>query len=87
MLARKTIFALLFAIFVLELSRNASNTIRYSNLVLVITGGAILTRFFAGYILKFPSVAFDTSCLSGTTIHFITSGTDFTQCGIGWVGE
>jgi hypothetical protein len=79
MLARKTIFALLFAFFVLELSRNAPNTICYSNLVLVITGGAILTRFIAGTILELTGNAFLTGCRKSTTKHSLAGGADFTQ--------
>ena len=87
MLARKAFLALLLACFVLELSRNAPNTIRYSKLVLVKTSRAIFARFNPGYILKFPGIAFLTFCRMRTTNHFITGGADFTQCSFGWVGK
>ena len=87
MLTRKAFLALLLAFFVLELSRNAPNTICYSNLVLVITGRAILTRFNARKLLKLTDVTFGTTCIQGTTNRFFTGGAAFTQCRIGWVGE
>ena len=78
--------AFLLAFLVLELPRNASNTIRYSNLVLVITGGAIFARFLAGKILELTGVTFGTICSSGTTNHFFTGGAQLAQRRIGWVG-
>ena len=79
MLAGEAFLAFMLAFFVLELSRNAPNTICYSNLVLVITGGAILTRFIAGKILELTGVAFGTGCRKSTTNHFLAGGADFTQ--------
>ena len=87
MLAGEAFLAFLLAFLVLELPRNASNAIRYSVFILVITGGAILARFLAGKILELTGVTFGTICGSNTANHFFTGGAQLAQCRIGWVGE
>ena len=68
------------------MARNASNAIRYSNLVLVIPDGAILARLVARGVLKLTDVAFRTRCVPGTTNRFVPGGADFTQRSFGRVG-
>ena len=75
------------AFFVLELPGNAPNAIRQSNLVLVITSGAILARFIAGKILELTGVTFGTICGNNTANHFFTGGAQLAQFRFGWVGE